>query len=279
MDLERELALEVLAAHPREAAQVAERLPGAAVAELLGSTQAKTCADLLAQMSPLAARRALMAINPDRGAKIVGELPAAVAAPLLRGLPVEARVPLLQALPGTQARAVESMLRFPEGTAGALMDPDVLALCEDLTAEDAVAAVRETPHAARYNLYVLDRAQRLVGVINQRELLLAVPKALLGSFMTRSVHRLPAEADRVAVVSHPAWREVHSLPVVDRDGRYLGAVRYRAFRALEEALRERRDDASVTARALGDLFRTGAEAVLEMLSSSEAGEGGSDHGR
>ncbi len=279
MELERELALRVLAAHPGEAARVVERLPVEAAAGLLRSAELKSCAAMLAQMAPGAARRALAAIPADRAGAIAGELPVAVAAIFLRGLSAEVRAPILAALRSRRARALESLLRYPEGSAGALMDPEVLALPEDLTAEEAVERVREAAHAARYNLYVVDREQRLVGVLNQRELLVAPRDATLGSLMSRSVHRLPAEADRVAVVSHPAWRVVHALPVVDRSGVYLGAVRYRAFRQLEDALRARRGDPSVTARALGDLFRTGAAAVVDMLSTPAPREGGPPHGR
>lgn len=279
MDVERELASGVVAAHPREAAQTAEQLPVEAVARLLETVDPEPAGDLLSHMTPLAARRVLDAIGPDRAARIVAELTTVVAALFLRGLPAEARGPLLAALPSRRADAVRSLLRFPEETAGSFMDPEVLALAEDLSAEQAVAAIREAPHAARYNLYVVDREQHLVGVINQRELLLAPRRAVLASFMTRRVHRLQAEAGRPAVVSHPAWREVHSLPVVDREGHYLGAIRYRTFRALEDALAGRRDEGAVTAQALGDLFRTGASAIVEMLSAPEARRGGPSDGR
>jgi magnesium transporter len=216
---------------------------------------------------------------PDPAVALIEQLDVAVAALLLRGLSAVQCADLLRRLPSAPARSLGLLLQHPEGTAGAVMDPDVLALPEDLTAEQAVARVRQAARGARYNLYIIDREQRLVGVINQRELLLAPADSPIASFMERRVHRLRAEADAAAVVSHPAWREVNSLPVVDRDGRYLGAIRYRAFRALEESLRERIPDSQVTAQALGDLFRTGAAAVLELLAPREIREGGTRDGR
>lgn len=278
MELEQQLALRVLAAHPREAAQVTERLPAESVAGLLGATSPKDGAHVLAQMPALVAGRVLVALPVERAAALLTELPVDLGVLFLRGLAPELRDPILGALPRGRARALRSLLGFAEGTAGALMDPEVLALPEDLTAREAVERVRESPHAARYNVYIVDREQHLVGVINQRELLLASPDATLSSFMTRRVHRLSAQADRVAVVSHPAWRAVHSLPVVDRGGIYLGTIRYRAFRELEEALREKRAGSSLTAQALGDLLRTGASAVLEMF-ATPAAEGGSRDAR
>ena len=69
--------------------------------------------------------------------------------------------------------------------------------------------------------------------------------------------------DRNAILAHPAWREAHSLPVVDRQGLYLGAIRYRTLRRLEsESARHRARQDSHTAEALGDLFSTGMEGLL-----------------
>ena len=258
---------------------MAEGLPVDAVVALLSGAGTGRGARLLEAMAPYAARSALAALPARDAAALVAELAVPVAAALLRGLSSEARSSILGELPRGRARTLESLLRFPEGSAGALMDPEVLGLPEDLTAVEAVERVRQAAHAARYNLYVLDREQHLVGVVNQRELLLAPRRATLGSFMTRRVHRLPAGADPVAVVRHPAWREVHSLPVVDENGVYVGAIRYRVFRALEEAVRGRPGERSVTAEALGDLFRTGASALLEMLSTPPPTAGAIPDGR
>jgi magnesium transporter len=277
MSLETDLADAVLAAHPHEAARVLEGLPADQFHGLLREIDAEDAARVLAGMTSHGARAALAALGSDRAAAVVAEMPVGLSASLLRGLPAPQRSAVLDALPRRRARSVGALLRFPDGSAGARMDPDVLAVPETLTAREAAGRVRGAADDARYNIYVVDADHRLVGVVNQRELLLAPPRAVVSSFMTRRVHRLAASSDAVTLVSHPAWREVHSLPVVDRDGVYLGAIRYRAFRELEESLRGRRSDPSLTSRALGDLFRTGASAVVEMLAPPE-GRGESGHG-
>jgi magnesium transporter len=186
---------------------------------------------------------------------------------------VERRDLVLSLIPMRPQRALRTLVSYPEQTAGSLMDPEVLALPDDITAREARRRVRSSPEHARYNVYVVDREGRLVGALNLRELFLAAPSAALASVMTRRVHRLSAAADRLAIVQHPGWREVHSLPVVDLDGRYLGALRYRTLRRLEEQLRGVADAAEVTVDALGELFAAGAGGVLRALTSDGDGAG------
>ena len=268
MDLKTRLASDLVAAHPLEAAQVLERLPTRDVAALLARLEFELGARALQQMALYRGTAVLSELPEATASEVVGRLPMEIAALLLRSLDAAARERLLAALSTRRARDLRSVLGFPEGTAGSLMDPEVLALPQDLTAKEVLVRVREAAGHARYNVYVVDRDQVLVGVINLRELLMARPGDLLSSLMQTAVHRLAARADRHTVVSHPGWRAVHALPVVDERGRYLGAVRYRTLRRLEEGLRGAQSEEGATARALGGLFRAGASAMLEAMVAS-----------
>lgn len=65
---------------------------------------------------------------------------------------------------------------------------------------------------------------------------------------------------------------MHSLPVVDEDHHYLGALRYRTLRELEEELLRGRGGDRDTAAALGELFATGAAGLLDALAPAQGGE-------
>ncbi len=268
MDLETSLASDLVTAHPIEAARTFERLPARDVAALLEGLELDPGVRALQHMAPYSAMAVVAELDETKASAFLEKLPIGTAALLLRQVQASQRERLLATLPPRRAREVGSVLGFPEGTAGALMDPEVLALPNDLTAEEAIARVREAAGDARYNVYVVDRDQVLVGVINLRELLMARPDEPLSSLMKTAVHRLAAATDRYAISSHPGWREVHALPVVDKQGRYLGAVRYRTLRRLEESLRGDAPEQGATARALGDLLRAGASAVLEAMVES-----------
>jgi magnesium transporter len=279
MDVESRLAGDLLDAHPIDAAQALEKLPAREVAALLAQLEEKSCDGMLQCMLPAKAAAVLSELDRGKAAAVLDRLPVETAALCLRRIDPPARGELLTALPERRARDLRATLKYPEGTAASLMDPEVLALPDDLTVREAVVQVREAARHARYNLYVVDRDHKLVGVMNLRELLTAPRGAKLAALMRTEVHKLPAQAQRRVVVAHPGWREVHSLPVVDERGLYLGAVRYRTLRLLEDEMRGAAAEEGATARALGGLLRAGASAMLEAMAASTPRDFGSTSGR
>lgn len=268
MALEMDLALGVLSSHPLDAARVLERLPAEETGAFLSEADPALGAAALRAMHAPAAANVLGLLTDPCAAALVEKLSLDLAASLLRLVPEERRTAILSAAPERLGRALGSLLRFVPNTAGALMDPAVLAVPQDVTVEQALALVREAAGQARYNVYTVDREQLLVGVVNLRELFLAEPTQAVSTIAQPRPHRLMAGADRRAIIAHPGWKQVHSLPVVDEQGLYLGALRYRTLRRIEAELLGTAADESATARALGDLFRTGANSLLEALAAS-----------
>lgn len=268
MTLVSRLGEELVRNHPERAAAVLERLGPPEAIRVLSKGDPRDAAAVLRHMMLPTSVAVLEGLGLDRAVALVQVLELDVASRLIRPLSERRRVAVLEHLPPREMRALGALLRFPENTAGSLMDPTVMALPEDLTAKEALARVREDPDSARYNLYVTDREQKLVGAMNLRELFLARPQARLSDLMIRDPLRLDANDDRAALIHHPGWKEVHSLPVVDSRGCYLGAVRYRTLRALEQVLLAGREEDGNATEALGELFAAGASGLLDALAGA-----------
>jgi magnesium transporter len=268
VNLERELARHALEHHPGRAATVLERLDESEAIRLLGSGPVASAAAVLVSLSPQYGTAVLGRVKPERAARILDALPVDTAARLLRRAATDVQTALLTHIDPKHASSIRAVLRFPEGSAGALMDPDVLALPSELTAREAMERVRKGAELARYNLYVVDQAQHLVGVLNLRELLLARRSTPLTDLMTRDPHRVVATADRASVLANPGWKAVHALPVVDEAGVFLGAIRYRVLRHLEEELLAARTDDFDTSAALGQVVAESARGLLDALSGA-----------
>ena len=282
MELERALASRLLEAHPGAAARTLESLPDDEVLAVLVDTPPGQAAEVLRQLAPNRASEVLGRMTGPEAEGVVEHLGFDDAADLVRRLSAEDRRRFVQALQPGSGKALQALVDFPPGTAGAFMDPRVLALPEDVTVNDAVGRIRSAPDHVRYNLYVVDREGRLVGVLNLRELLLSDGEHTLGTIARRDVLSIPADADRSLIVGHAAWKEAHSIPVVDRKGTYLGAIRYRTWRLLVEEAEQRRSRRdTTTADALGDLMATGLAGAVGALTdlASQATRGKSDDPR
>lgn len=271
MRLRKTLAGSFAANFPGEVAAVLESLDTEEVAGAVSELPPDVAAKVLEQMAPVAVTRVVEQIEPEKASNIFPRLTFDSALSLLRRVTPERRDEIVKALPEEQADALGTVLEFPPDTAGALMDPRLLAVPSDLTVDEALGTLRNLGEYSHYNLYVTDRSQMLIGVLNLNELLRADSKDTLDTIMTFPRHQLLADTDRLSIVNHPGWRHVHSLPVVDRKGRFLGAVRYRAFRRLEEETRGLGEmSEGMTAQALGDLLSMGFEGLIDAIASAVA---------
>lgn len=287
MRAETHLGAAFAAAHPDDAARVLERLGPAAAAGALEGMATEAVAGVIGRLVSRSPAELLARMPADRAQAVLAALPADVAAAALRRADPDVQATLLAALEPEAARAVTTRLRHPEDSAVALADPRVITLPDDVSAGEALARVKRASRSALYYLYVLDRAQRLVGVLNLRELLMAPPRAPLASVMRRDVVTVAARARRADIVTHAAWQAVHALPVVDDGGVFLGVLRYETLRALERDA-ESSDAASsalATVLTLGELCWVGLTGVFVDLASTVAAPGatgageGVEHGR
>lgn len=255
METEQRLAFSFLEAHPEDAAALLERARSSEVAELLRNIPLGAAEALVGRMSVHPAADALRLLPPERAASILSRLSVDAAAVRLRPLKSEEREHLLSHMTPKSAAAVGILLRYPESCAGAVMDPHVLSLPEEITASDARARVRRYARHVLYYVYVVNAEQKLVGVVNLRELMLAPSGRLLRDFMRTAVARIRASADRRAVLVHPAWRDIHALPVVDDQDTLIGAIHYRTLRSLEREMETPSPDTGLAlAFTLGELY-------------------------
>jgi magnesium transporter len=266
MDLERELLEALVAEYPEDVATWLEEMTSTDVAMVLELLTVEACSVVLQQMSPLPGARALSEVSVVHAGQALREVRTDTALRLLRAVSAEARAALLATFEPERQGRFARQLNYPEGTAGALMDPRVLSLRESCSAQSALERVRLSPDEVTYYLYVVDDEQRLVGVLNLRELLHLRPGQQLGSVCQRAVHTLSARSPWDAVLAHGGWRWVHALPVVDERGVFLGAIRYKMLKQIEHELLAGAGvgvSTSGAGSALGELYGLSVRGLLE----------------
>ena len=127
----------------------------------------------------------------------------------------------------TTRRHVNALRAYEEDAAGGLMNPQYYRLRPEMTVDEAIAYLRRQigePIKAAHYAYVLDGAQRLLGVVPFRELIRAAPNRRVSEVMDRGVVALPEDMDQEEVSRRFAQHDLFALPVVDAEGRMKGIV-------------------------------------------------------
>ena len=249
--------------HPTEAAAVLGEHTADDAAAVLARLPEEAGANLLGRTASLVAAGALSRLDPARARSLLARVPLERAAALLRQLEPEAREALLVALPGSER--LRSLINYPRGTAGALMDPSVLALPADLDLDEARLRLGEFSANLALDLYLVDSDHRLVGVTDLREVLDPARRGPLRA-LSRKMDPLRDRSDLASVSAHPGWLNRDTLPVVDDRGTYLGAVRAERLRQVaQEAITRRSRGGTNAVLALGELFWLGVNGLFSSL--------------
>ena len=227
------LSQEFVRGHPADAARILEELPVAEASALLEELPAPAAAAGLSSMVATSGADCLARMGTRRAAQILDELAPDVGSGLLLRLSPREREALLAETPPKSAADLRRRLRFRPGTAGAMAETRVISFADTTSAGEALSQLRRSPPPPYGYLYVVDREERLLGALSVHQLMTASPRSPLASLMDRRVARLPAGADRAAILVADGWRQAHALPVVDDAGHLLGVVGHETLRRLE----------------------------------------------
>ncbi len=183
-------------------------------AELLEELEDEEAAEAAGHMSPELLADALDEMQPDDAADLLGDLSPAQAADALAHM--------------EDADEVIPLLAHPDDTAGGLMTSDFYALRRRMTAQNTIDFLRSLqPDAEQpYYLYVVDRDNRLIGIVGLRDLLVAPPEATIESFMKTDVIRAAVDTDQEEVARIMQHYDLLALPVVNAEGRLAGIIHY-----------------------------------------------------
>lgn len=217
---------------PSELASVVAHLPTGDAAAVLGSVPSSTAARALSAAHPRVGARLLDAAGATQASAWVAHLPTDDAASLLRRLPDHAVDRVLGEVASERAATLRRLLAHRAGTAGGLMNTSVLTAPEGEPVEAIRARVAD--HLPELEgmacVFVVDAEHRPVGSYEPNDL-------LAGRSTPRQVPTLPSTLPVDRVIDLFALHDYLALPVVDADGRLLGAVA--VDDVLEELLAER----------------------------------------
>jgi len=214
--------------HPADLARIFAELPEReryATFNVLVEKNGKLAMEALSELGPEAAAPVLAMRSAEEIARLTQELPSDDAAPLIDHLGEELRIAVLDLIRPKNGPGVSELLEYDEHTAGRLMNPNVFAVAEELTAAEAITALQAARDVEMvFYLYVVDERRHLVGVVSLRRLLLVSPDTPLKRIMTTDVYSARVDTDQEEVARQVASYNLLAIPVVDRENKLTGVV-------------------------------------------------------
>ena len=96
---------------------------------------------------------------------------------------------LLSHMEPEAAQELRDLVAHPDDTAGGMMSTEFVTVVGHITTVAALKSLRDTAYEKEfiYYLYVLDEAERLVGVVSLRALLVGLPTAFVEKLMNTQI--------------------------------------------------------------------------------------------
>ncbi|PKO21309.1 MAG: magnesium transporter [Chloroflexi bacterium HGW-Chloroflexi-1] len=221
----------IQALRPADQADVFSELADQEQASLLPNLAPEDSADILEELEDEEAVELAEALSDADLARIVNEMEPDEAADLLGDLPDARAEAILNSMEDSEE--VRPLLMHADESAGGLMTTDFLVLRPRMRVSEALMAIRQlAPKDSAetlYNLYVVDTAGILRGVVSLYQLLQADPAARVGDVMEADVLSARADEDREVAAGLMTRYDLLSLPVVDSTNRLLGIITHDDF--------------------------------------------------
>lgn len=178
--------------------------------ELDGDTQEA----LIHAFSDTELREVLDELYLDDAVDVIEEMPATIVKRILRNTDSETR------------KSINTLMGYPEESAGSLMTPEFVDLKKNMTVEDAFKRIRRTgvDKETVYTCYVTDESRHLFGVTTVKELLLRDSDDIIEDFMETNIIYVNTLDDQEHAAHQLNKYNFLALPVVDMEKRLVGII-------------------------------------------------------
>lgn len=191
-------------------------LPKDLAAETFSEMDSEFCELLIHSFSDSEISEVFEELYVDDAAEIIEEMPANVVKRILKNTTPETR------------KMINELLKYPEDSAGSMMNTEYISLRPQMTVEEAIKRIRRMiPDTETvYTCFVTRDDRRLIGVLPIKTLLLSDKEEKIFDIMDSSDIYVHTHDDKEYVAKAVAKYDLVTLPVVDDEMRLVGMVTF-----------------------------------------------------
>ncbi len=217
--------------HYADFADLLERLSPDDRTRLIKTTRDIFDPEVLSELDETVRENVLAALGTQRAADAITELDSDDALMVFEELDEDRQKELLEQIPDEDRTFIEEGLSYPEDSAGRLMQREVVTVpshwnvgqCIDYMRRKADAGEDELP-SIFYDIFVIDARRHPVGAVSLSTLLRSRRPVPVTEVMEEEMHEIAVDTDQEDVAFLFRQRDLVSAPVIDADGRLVGAI-------------------------------------------------------
>ena len=212
--------------HPADLADIVEDLGPAEREAIFETIDSEVAAEALSEVEPRMQAHILESLEPEKAADIVEEMSPDEAADALGELHEETSDEILEEMETEEKSEVEELLEFEEDTAGGMMNTEYVAMPDDATVADALAALKENEELLESlnTIFLVDRDERLSATVPLARLFVTSSHTHLRELASETLLQMTAEEHQDRVTELFDKYNLLTLPVVDEDGKLSGVI-------------------------------------------------------
>ena len=250
------ISLHFLQEHPKDAARALEQFEPVQLASFLQQVPVRTAATVIKYLVPSVTSECLKNMDIDKSSQILMKLGVERAALLLRRMKTGFQVQFIRAMTPVFANMTRLVLRYPAGTVGHVMNPNVLTVHEDMTVKEVTGVIRNSEELLLNEIFVTGDKQELCGIVDIRQLMTNDDKQSMKKIMHTPGQSIPARSALDSLRDHSDWNLKENIPVVDHLGEFIGVLDRRTIHEslFGKVTAAQDDDLGRTAMDLAELF-------------------------
>lgn len=213
--------------HPEDIADIMEDLTQSQRILIFDSLNTNKAAKTLIKADTHVRDSVLKTFKIEKVKELLENIPTDQAADIISLMPKAKGKQILSIMNKDISSKVRKILDYYPESIGSIMKTEFIPIPINYTAQKAIELLRKLkPQSNRiYHLYVVDKANHLVGVLSIRALLVAEPKSIVSNFMNRKVIFVKDNAHKDTAARLMARYDLLVLPVIDKEGILRGIVR------------------------------------------------------
>jgi len=226
---DEELKLLLKAYHASEIAILFENLQQDDKERIINLLSVEEASEVIAEMhEETHPEELLLQLHPEKRTEIVEELDYDDATDIISQLEEHEQKEILGDLSEDDASSIRNLLRYPEDTAGGLMNTEFISVNLNLNKQDAVVELIKQSEEIEefYTIFVVDDNNVFHGIVSLKDIIKAKGNEKITALVKTDVAWVYPDTDQEEVARLISQYNLTSIPVVDHEMHLLGRITF-----------------------------------------------------